>query len=192
MLGFRNMAPPKKSPEHPVVELGAAPSELRVASERLVFTLLRVAREEAAGEGLSLPQLFILQALVRSGKIPVTQLASWTGASPSAISGLLDGLVEAKLLLREHGVEDRRQVLVSLSAEGRRRIERINVDRTDRWSPLDTRIRGTDARVAARVLQEISTTLATAGPDELADRMEGPAPGRPATVALRESRKVAA
>jgi DNA-binding MarR family transcriptional regulator len=186
------MAPPKKGPVAVTADPTPDPSELRLASEQLVFSLLRLAREEAADQGLSLPQLFILQALARSGRIPVTQLAAWTGGSPSAISGLLDGLVESKLLLREHGVEDRRQVLVTLSAEGRRTIERVNSGRADRWAPIDARIRESDAKVAARVLRDIDAALGSTSRDELVLRLSGPTQGRAPALTVREGRKVAA
>lgn len=183
------MAPPKKA-----VEAQAIPgvsSELQRECERLVFTLLRQAREDASEEGLSLPQLFLLGAVLRAGPVPVTQLTGWTGGSVSAISGLLDGLVDAKLLLREHGVEDRRKVLVSLSADGRRLIDRVSSRRAERWAPIDARIRVSESKVAAKVIREVVAAMEMPAPSDDLTHPDGPTLARPSGVA-REARKVAA
>ncbi|MCI4329836.1 MAG: winged helix DNA-binding protein [Thermoplasmata archaeon] len=183
------MAHPKKAAE--VQSAPAELSDLQRECERLVFTLLRQAREDASVEGLSLPQLFLLGAVLRAGPVPVTQLTGWTGGSVSAISGLLDGLVEAKLLLREHGVEDRRQVLVSLSAEGRRLVDRVSSRRVERWGPIDARIRVSDSKVAAKVIREVVAAMEMPAPSDDLPHNDGPTLARPSGVA-REARRVAA
>jgi DNA-binding MarR family transcriptional regulator len=191
MLGFRNMAPPKKDLAASVAPTGSEPSELQRECEQLVFTLLRRAREEANEEDLSLPQLLILGALRQSGRVSVTQLTTWTGGSVSAISGLLDGLVDAKLLLREHGVEDRRQVLVSLSADGRRLTDRVSSRRAVRWAPIDASIRVSDSKVVVKVIHEVVASLTMPGSPDDTLPPDAPATGR-ASGASNEARKVAA
>jgi DNA-binding MarR family transcriptional regulator len=129
--------------------------------------MLRLARSEASLEGISVPQLLVVRALSVAGTVPVTQLANLTGALPSTISGILDGLVEARLLRREHGVDDRRQVLISLTAEGRKLARRLEARRGDRWAPVEGRMRQVDAATAVRMLTDVASGLDPPRVDEL-------------------------
>jgi DNA-binding MarR family transcriptional regulator len=185
------MSLPKKEGAPSSAPMAGQPSELQRECEELVFTILRRAREEANEADLSLPQLLILGALRHTDRVSVTQLTGWTGGSVSAISGLLDGLVEAKLLLREHGVEDRRQVLVSLSAEGRRLIDRVSSRRAERWAPIDAQIRVGDSKVAVKVIHEVVASLAMSATHDDVLHPDTPGLGR-GTGAGHEARKVAA
>ncbi|MGI0150763.1 MAG: hypothetical protein ACREC5_02365 [Thermoplasmata archaeon] len=47
-------------------------SSLRSACESAVYASLRLTRLEASEEHLSIPQVFILQALSQAGPIPIT------------------------------------------------------------------------------------------------------------------------
>lgn len=133
----------------------AAVASLREACARLVYTSIRTARSDAGQEGISMPQLFLLGALARSGPTPVTRLTAWTGARAPTLSGALDALVEAGWVARTHGTADRRQVIVTLSPRGRRVAARLESRSAARWKRLAPRLASPDARVAVQVLRQV-------------------------------------
>jgi len=132
---------------------------LREACEQVVFASVRTARIEANEHGLSLPQAFLVRALARSGTVPITQLVKWSGNSRATVGGILDGLADVGVVRREHGIEDRRQVLVSLTPEGQALAARLEARNAERWAPLEDRMRNHDATRTAEVLEEIATEL---------------------------------
>jgi DNA-binding MarR family transcriptional regulator len=67
-------------------------------------------------------QLRVLAVLDRSGPMNLTSLARQLGAIPSSASRLCDRLEAAGLVTRELSVGSRREVALSVSAEGRRRL----------------------------------------------------------------------
>lgn len=135
------------------------PTELREALEGFGYTWLRFSRESAAADGLTLPQFFLLNALARGGSVPVTQLAAGAGAPPSTITGIIDGLEQAGLARRHHGVEDRRQVLVSLSSGGRRLAARVAARQARTWASALAAVEAGTARQAASVVGRVTDGL---------------------------------
>ncbi len=140
---------PHRSDPPPIVAL-------REACERLVYASLRLTRLEANEEGLSIPQVFILQALSSVGPIPITQLVLWSGNSPATIGGILDVMEQDGLARRAHGVEDRRQVLASLTPKGRRLAAKLVRKRDARWAALRSALLVRDAAASARALQRVA------------------------------------
>ncbi len=166
------------SPKHTVRASSETGVEdpLRAAATRWVFTFLRHTREEARRAGMTLPQRLVLGTLRRAGPVPVSRLTEWTGASPAAMSGILDGLDGQGLLTRRHGTEDRRTVLVSLSSLGQRRAGRFDARDRARWAPLLRSTSPPDAEIATRVLGRLSEGFTGSGRPR-----RGPtAPGRSA------------
>ncbi len=70
--------------------------------------------------GLSIPQFDVLSALSESSGITQGQLAQRLFVTKSNVSGLIDRLVEAKLVERRRGAQDRRSHALILTAEGER------------------------------------------------------------------------
>jgi MarR family transcriptional regulator, organic hydroperoxide resistance regulator len=86
------------------------------------FRAARRARGRAsrqAGDGISLAQFSALEPLL-SGPLTVGQVAEAAGVAPPTATRMLDGLVERGLVSRAAGRTDRRAVIVSLTAAGRR------------------------------------------------------------------------
>lgn len=68
-------------------------------------------------------QLRVLTVLGRSGPMNLTALAGHLGAIPSSASRLCDRLEAAGLLTRDVSAGSRREVTLSVSTQGRRRLE---------------------------------------------------------------------
>lgn len=93
-------------------------SKLEWLSPILVRGLKLLTSVEALGQEFSFSQTMILQALLMQKESRMNELARFLGLSKANASGLVDRLVRKGLIAREHGVEDRRAVLVRLTPKG--------------------------------------------------------------------------
>jgi DNA-binding MarR family transcriptional regulator len=119
-------------------------SSERVASE-LRPVLLRLARElrkETEQLGITARQATFLWLVKRSPGLSLAELAAEEGISPPAMSGHVDRLERAGLLVRERSTDDRRRVGLRLTEDGERLMRRIRARRTswlaDRLRTLET------------------------------------------------------
>src|SRR5919202_3386789 len=105
---------------------------LERAFERFLGALRRARRRVPAGSDghLTLAQLHLVGALEARPGRTVRELADATGVSQPTITRALDGLQRQGLVTRASSREDRRCVLVELTAEGREllRTERARID----------------------------------------------------------------
>lgn len=115
-------------------------SKLERVTPVLVRGLRLLPSVETLGE-FSFSQSTILQALLIRRESRMNDLARFLGLSKANVSGLVDRLVEKRLIAREHGVEDRRVVIVRLTARGLKaarglaRVQRRNLSRMMRRVP---------------------------------------------------------
>jgi DNA-binding MarR family transcriptional regulator len=72
---------------------------------------------------LTLPQLRALVMLDDDASVTVKALADRLGLQPSTTTRLADRLAAKDLIERTHGVQDRREVLLSLSPRGREVVD---------------------------------------------------------------------
>jgi DNA-binding MarR family transcriptional regulator len=94
-------------------------------SIRRVVQALRVSSRGAEQRvGLSGAQLFVLQRLAASPSMSINELAEATVTHQSSVSVVVRRLVERGLLRRGTSGDDGRRVEVSLTARGRRLLER--------------------------------------------------------------------
>lgn len=111
----------EERPELDTTSLGVV---IRVMS--LYRAFVRQATEALEPLGLELFEYDALSALRRQGKpyaLPATRLASATGLSSGAMTNRVDRLEQRGLVRRRRDKNDRRGVVVSLTASGRRAID---------------------------------------------------------------------
>ncbi len=123
--------------------------------------LLRRARTADVGMDLDGPRASLLSVLVFAGPQPVSRLAEIEQVSPPAVTKAVTALEAAGLVRRDRGTDDRRVVLVTATAAGRRLLERGRAARVERVADL---LDGLSERDLA--------TLRRAA-DILADRLSG-------------------
>ena len=107
--------------------------ELNTASLGVVIRIMtlfrRFSREATAALeplGLELWEYDVLSALRRQGKpfaLPATALARETDLSSGAMTNRIDGLEQRGFVVRESDTEDRRSVIIKLTAAGRKSID---------------------------------------------------------------------
>jgi len=95
-------------------------SKLEWLSPILVRGLRLLASVEALGQDYSFSQTMILQALLLHRQSKMHDLARFLGLTKANASGLVDRLVKKGLIARRHGKDDRRVVIVYLTAKGQK------------------------------------------------------------------------
>jgi DNA-binding MarR family transcriptional regulator len=100
-------------------------------------------------------QYELLAELRERGPIPAGELAEAIGASAATVSGMLDNLCDAGLVIRTRSANDRRLVVVKITAKGRRRSEARRAEWRGRWEEALEGIEEEDLRTATRVLERI-------------------------------------
>lgn len=110
------------------------------SAQRLINDLEKVLRalrsripEEWFDLELTMPQVRVLFVLLREGECRMGNLASHLGISLSSATGLVDRLVEKKLVDRWVDPDDRRSVVCRLSGTGQELAERLLYSRRSWW-----------------------------------------------------------
>jgi DNA-binding MarR family transcriptional regulator len=106
----------------------------KAALDRIVETAIylqaesrRLAKDQCAKHGITATQLNALKLLQGMDEISLSDLSKRMSATNSAISGLVDRMVEAKLVAREQSAEDRRVWKIRLTPEGRAIAKKVDV-----------------------------------------------------------------
>lgn len=111
--------------------------------------------------GLTMAQLVTLHILEHGGTRSVSAIASCLRLSPAATSHLIDRLVVGGLVGRIEDPVDRRQKRVSITAAGRRLVDRVQKERTREMSQvvagLSPEVRRQFGKVLVQVIKELSS-----------------------------------
>jgi DNA-binding MarR family transcriptional regulator len=115
----RSKTPTTSTPDDPYASI--------IADFRASMTMLKCATSERVIRlGLSMAQLHILYTLQRNGEMAMSRLADVLNVSLSNATGLIDRIEERGFVERTRVPEDRRIVLIRVTAEGERMLEEID------------------------------------------------------------------
>jgi DNA-binding MarR family transcriptional regulator len=92
-----------------------------------ITTLKALSNERVLRLGLSMAQLNILYTLKRCGEMPMSRLAEMLNVSLSNATGLIDRIEERGLVERTRVPEDRRIVMIRVTAAGERLLGELDV-----------------------------------------------------------------
>lgn len=93
--------------------------KLADASLELYFALKKRLEAEAKEIGLSYQQAQVLTFLKDKSSVTMTALAKAFDLTQAGMTGLIDRLIEKRLVVREYDPKDRRVVLIRISENGR-------------------------------------------------------------------------
>jgi DNA-binding MarR family transcriptional regulator len=141
--------------------LGKAQFFVSALSEVIDAKVLR----DIAGKDLTLYQLQLLRLVSLQRKHSIGGLAAHFGVSSPAVSKAVDRLVKKMYLRRVEGERDRRIVDLSLTAIGRRVLERFDESRTRMIEKLFGRLPVDELQRAAELLQRMTALIVAVGPD---------------------------
>jgi DNA-binding MarR family transcriptional regulator len=96
---------------------------------------MRLLRCAATGrmvkQGVSMTHLHVMWRLEESGELPMSRLAEFLDVSLSNATGLIDRMAERGLIERTRLEDDRRVVLVGLTAAGKEMLDEIQIMKRD-------------------------------------------------------------
>lgn len=103
---------------------------------------------------LTLPKFLVLVSLIKRGGVcPIGKLAEELFQSYPTMTGIVDRLVDDKLVAREHGhPEDRRKVMVNLTTQGRQLLQRTRHARRERMRAALEKFSARDRKEFVRLL----------------------------------------
>jgi DNA-binding MarR family transcriptional regulator len=82
-------------------------------------------------QGVSMTHLHVMWRLEESGELPMSRLAEYLDVSVSNATGLVDRMIERGLIERTRLEDDRRVVLVGLTAAGRAMLDEMQIMKRD-------------------------------------------------------------
>ncbi len=110
---------------------------------------------------LTLPKFLVLVSLIkRGGTCPIGKLAEELFQSNPTMTGIVDRLAEDKLVARERGhPSDRRQVMVSLTTQGKQLLQRARISRRERMHRALGKFSARDRKEFVRLLKRYLDAL---------------------------------
>lgn len=145
-------ARPKRARTAPAVIDKAAIDRIVETGIYLQAESRRLAKEQCAKHGITATQLNALKLLQSVGDLSLSDLSRKMSATNSAITGLVDRMVEAGLVAREQSAQDRRVWKIRLTPEGRAMARKIDVAP---WEILQTALMA----LPPAELEQLITTL---------------------------------
>jgi DNA-binding MarR family transcriptional regulator len=114
---------------------------------------------ERLEDGLTLSQYEFVRPLVDSGGLPVGQLADRAGIAAATATQILDGLERSGIIQRSRTAKDRRTVTITLTEEGRRRVENKSRNYADQRQRLFESVPPEERPQAERLLRHLAETI---------------------------------
>jgi DNA-binding MarR family transcriptional regulator len=149
-----------------------------IADFRAAITTLKVlSNERVLKVGLSMAQLNILYTLKRCGEMPMSRLAEMLNVSVSNATGLIDRIEERGLVERTRVPEDRRIVLIRVTAAGEQMLRDLDVLSDDLVRSVLGRLSRTELTAMATAFASIREALVDAAgvvPDRHATSIPSP------------------
>lgn len=132
--------------------------------------------------GLQMAEFDVLAALRRSGApfvLAPSSLTRWLMSSPSGITGRLDRLEKLGFIERKASPDDRRSLLVVLTAAGRKVIDEAVTAHVSNETRLLSGLTAAERKTLDTVLRALLRSLEdTGGPLEVTQKRTSPAPRR--------------
>lgn len=110
--------------ETPAVPAGSYELRVLQSLRRIIRAVEIHSKKLVHSHKITGPQLGCLAAINEDGPLTTTTLAKAVYLSPSTIVGIVDRLEEKKLVIRQRGSKDRRQVQICLTEAGEQLLNR--------------------------------------------------------------------
>jgi len=182
-------------PKHPPPDDPAIPPDteaalkLWVVLSRAHASIYAHATAHAAGNGLSLPEFAILEALYHRGRMVLGDLQRRILVSSGGITFLVDRLAAKGLVVRQECPEDRRAKYVSLTREGARLIRELFPSHARVLNEAMRGLSRSEQQEATRLLKSLGLTAAGGGLPPSPSTVRKSENGRRTSAARRPARK---
>jgi len=116
-------------------------------------------RQLSGSHGLTGPQMLCLREIAEQGSLTTGALALAIALSPATLTGILDRLEVRGLVSRERRPEDKRRVLVSLTALGRQMSQELPSPMQERFSDLLQELSSEEQAVIRKALNRVAKMM---------------------------------
>ena len=162
-ISSRTSADPERSLTK--IESGELHSFLRYS--HIFASLVREILEEkilheVSPNPLSLSQFHLLKLIALNGKHQVGEVADFLGVSPPAATKNIDKLERLGLVTRQPSPGDRRAILLSSSAKGRRLVDKYEEVKEERLAPILAGFSTEELRQLSRLMERFALRLLNA------------------------------
>jgi DNA-binding MarR family transcriptional regulator len=139
-------------------------TRLRADAERLadIFTglqrcfILRLSKELARGD-VSFPQYCLLGFLAQQNELSMSEIAQRMGHTTAAATGLVDRLEKLGHVKRVHASDDRRKILVQITATGSALVAAVRDDMIGNLLKMMTHLTAEEQRTWVQIYEKILT-----------------------------------
>ena len=87
----------------------------------------RLAKEQCARHGITATQLNVMKMLQAIGELSLSELSKRIAATNSTVTGIVDRMVAAGLVVREQSADDRRVWKIKLTAQGKTIARKLDI-----------------------------------------------------------------
>lgn len=136
--------------------------EMMYSVFRIRKALYTLIREDATRVGITELQLIILYTLSKKDNMRLNDLAEKLNMSNSTISGTIERLVSAGLVIRKPSKEDRRAVTLHLSEKGKEKLQEAFNDESlllQRLQKVETTLAKEEIETLLALQQKVRTIL---------------------------------
>ena len=151
----------------------SAPAKPCVDTAELTDILLYLHRcflnnltRELSGGNVSFPQFFLLGALSGGQALTMSQIAARMQHTTAAATGLVDRLGTLGYVERAHATDDRRKVLVKITARGAALVTHIKDDVIHNLNTTMSHLTASDQRAWLRVYRKIHRVVVQSQPSK--------------------------
>ncbi|MBC9785181.1 MarR family transcriptional regulator [Heliobacterium chlorum] len=134
-------------------------ARIQALLDEFFYNIKQATQDVGADIPLAEGQIFLLYLLWKFGPCKSTYIAGQLGITSGAVTGMTDKLAGLDLLTRERSLADRRVVMLSLTEQGLRLIERVNHRRFERISTQLRSLSLDDLSKTVDVLAKMNGTL---------------------------------
>ena len=118
--------------------------------------LLSLSKELTRGN-VSFPQYFLLGFLALKGELTMTEIAKKMGHTTAAATGLVDRLEKLGHVKRTHATDDRRKILVQITASGERIVGEVRDDMVENLLKMMSHLDPGEQRSWVQIYEKIMT-----------------------------------
>lgn len=108
---------------------------------------------------ITLPQILVMEFLIREGECKMKTLAHFMRVTTPAMTGIVERLVKYGYCVRAFDPQDRRIVKIRLTPKGAELVKKINFQRRRMMINIFGKISETDRRDYLRILLQIKEIL---------------------------------
>jgi DNA-binding MarR family transcriptional regulator len=131
----------------------------------LVMRTVRTEMRQHRADDLSVPQFRTLGFLNRQPGASLSAVAEHIGLTLPAMSTLVDGLVERKLVTRGPALGDRRRITLALTEPGQATLASANAATEARLAERLAGLSADDCQLVVRAMHILRPLFASASPD---------------------------